>query len=63
CRQMLSKWNKTKDNDNVKFKSPMQWYQPDRKEYCYFCNTEIIGITSKTIKKVKYADVISVKRP
>jgi hypothetical protein len=63
CRQMLCKWNKTKEDDKVKFNSPMEWYQPDRREDCYFCNTEIIGINSKIKATVNYADVISVKRP
>ncbi|XP_058806456.1 coiled-coil domain-containing protein 1-like [Phymastichus coffea] len=40
----------------------MEWYQPDGSEDCYFCNTEVSGLNSKSKIKVNYAKVTSVKK-
>jgi hypothetical protein len=48
----------------MQFAVPMVWRKPkDHSSDCYFCLTNITGITSKSKHAVKYPNVPSAMRP
>lgn len=63
CRIKLYRWSlgvKT----YFPFSSPMLWREPqDHTTDCYFCLSNVVGITSKHVKSLKYPDVSSVTKP
>jgi len=43
---------------------PMVWSEPeDHSSDCYFCLTNITGLTSKSKHELKYPDLLSAMRP
>ena len=63
CRNMISKWNKLRDDSVLRFCKPAEWSEPINKDDCYFCNTETYGYNMANMHKLIYANVKSVKKP
>lgn len=63
CNIMLTRWEKTKNRENLKFTIPMIWTSPTSSHNCYFCMTEIAGFTSSNRNKIQYANVSSAVKP
>lgn len=63
CHIMLTRWEKNKTRENLKFTIPMTWTSPTSSHNCYFCMTEIAGFTSSNRSKIIYANVSSAVKP
>lgn len=62
CVRLLTGWKK--GTHRMPFAIPMIWREPkDHLSDCYFCLTNITGITSKTKHTVKYPNLKSAIRP
>lgn len=62
CVSLLTSWSQ--GSRHMQFGVPMVWREPkDHISDCYFCLTNIRGITSKSKHTVKYPDLPSAKRP
>jgi len=62
CVRLLTGW--TSGSYWMPFTVPMVWREPtDLSSGCYFCFTNITGITSKSKHTVKYPDLPSAMRP
>ena len=61
CARHLVEW--TKGSCCMPFAIPMVWREPtDHVSYCYFCLTNITGVTAKTKNNVKYPNLPSTMR-
>ncbi|KAG5875248.1 hypothetical protein JTB14_031814 [Gonioctena quinquepunctata] len=60
---MLTRWEKTKNRENLKFTIPMIWTSPTSSHNCYFCMTKTDGFTSLNRSKIQYANVSSAIKP
>lgn len=69
CTECSLKFKTYKSNScqktRISLSSPMIWHhQPYHKpDDCYFCKTNVKGHHYKTRKNIKYADVLTVKKP
>ena len=62
CVKRLTDW--TKGSRHMNFAIPMVWREPqDHSSDCYFCITQIKGISSKSKHTVKYPNLPSAMRP
>jgi hypothetical protein len=62
CVRLLTGW--INGSRHMPFAVPMVWREPkDHSSDCYFCLTNITGITSKSRHTVKYQNVPSAMRP
>jgi hypothetical protein len=60
--KLLNRW--VNGSHHMLFAVPMVWREPkDHSSDCYFCLTNITGITSKSKYIVKYPNVPSAMRP
>lgn len=63
CRTKLYRWSMG-ENVHLPFSSPMLWREPkNHNNDCYFCLTKVFGISGRTVRNIKYADVSSVTKP
>lgn len=60
---MLTRWEKAKKRENLKFTFPMIWTSPTSSQNCYFCITEITGFSSSNRSQIQYANVSSAVKP
>lgn len=62
CVSLLTQW--AKGSRHMKFAVPMVWREPkDHITDCYFCLTNLRGITPRSKHTVKYPDLPSARRP
>ena len=62
CAKRLTDW--TKCSRHMNFAIPMMWCEPqDHSLDCYFCITQIKGISSNSRHTVKYPNLPSAMRP
>ena len=62
CVRLLTAW--AKGSRHMSFAIPMVWREPkDHTSDCYFCITNIKGITSKSKHTIKYPNLPSAMRP
>ena len=62
CVKRLADW--AKGSRHMNFAIPMVWREPqDHSSDCYFCITQIKGISSKSKHTVKYPNLASAMRP
>lgn len=62
CVSLLTAWSK--GSRQMKFGIPMIWREPrDHVSDCYFCLTNVSGITSKSKRTVSYPNLPSAMRP
>ncbi|KAJ8666303.1 hypothetical protein QAD02_007965 [Eretmocerus hayati] len=63
CRVMLFQFCKFGKRDSLRIASPALWRKPSTREDCYFCMTDIQGISATTKCRIKYATVLTTTVP
>ena len=66
CSTALKQWLSRKcDKNRLPFVTPMVWHRQiyHKPEYCYFCQTNIVGHHYKTRNRIQYATVLTISKP
>ncbi|KAJ8665529.1 hypothetical protein QAD02_007191 [Eretmocerus hayati] len=59
CRWMREQYSKSEDRDELRIAPPAQWERPSYDKDCYFCMTNMNGLSTRSKHKVKYANIAS----